>query len=227
MLYPEEVRYWNAEILQISVYRGMKDNLRYMRECVSACRAEEVPFVIHPVKYSLLDEETAGELTEMAGLTDRGLIIHDERASGGERIRGEAMQQYRSVLEGLGSITPVSIENAADTGDIHWFWDTFAGSITLDIGHIESFGLDSRDFVKDLDREYISRVRFVHMHRNNGLRGGITDHWPLTADCNEVAALRDLVRINPDVSVILEINEVDQTGQSLDILRAVRDEVLG
>ena len=41
MLYPEEVRYWNAEILQISVYRGMKDNLRYMRECVSACRAED------------------------------------------------------------------------------------------------------------------------------------------------------------------------------------------
>ena len=88
---------------------------------------------------------------------------------------------------------------------------------------MESSGLDSVRFVEALSAETVSKIEFVHIHRNNGLHGGITDHWPITPDCREVTALKELIGIKPDVSVILEINEVDELDDSLQVLAALRD----
>ncbi|MBI4681632.1 MAG: hypothetical protein HY757_00780 [Nitrospirae bacterium] len=224
ILYPEEVNYWNAEILQISVFRGMNGSLDFMRKCTDACKEAGIRYVVHPVKYSLLQEETFNDLREMAGLADLALILHDERTPEGSRLEGMEKAHFRNALEELKSIAHVSIENAAHTGDVRWFWNSFAGSITLDIGHIEAFGLDSVEFVKSLDRDLAGKIEFVHMHRNNGLHGGITDHWPLTPDCRELRALKELLKIRPDVSVILELNEVEEIEDSLDLLRKLRDQ---
>lgn len=183
-------------------------------------------YVLHPVKYSLLQDDMMKDIMTMAGSADLALILHDERGPDGERLGGEYEIRFRDALEELRSISPVSIENATDTGDIHWFWDNFADSITLDIGHVEVSGIDSVDFVTSLDEENINKIQFVHMHRNNGMHGGITDHWPLNRDCREIRALEELLRIKPDVSVILEINEIEEINKSLDILKGLRNRVL-
>jgi len=224
VLYPEEVGMWDAEILQISLYRGMKDNMEFMRKCADACTTAGLDYVIHPVHYSLLEEDTFTDLLEMAELADLALIIHDERMPDGSRLDGPSRKLFGDALEQLRVSATVSIENAVHTGDAQWFWDSFADSITLDIGHVESFGLNSKQYVQSLSREVIEKIQFVHIHRNNGLHGGITDHWPLTPECREVSALRALLKTKPDVSVILEINEVEEIGKSLDILRSLREE---
>jgi sugar phosphate isomerase/epimerase len=225
VLYPEEVGRWDAEILQISVYRGMKNNLKLMKKCAKRCRDAGIPYVIHPVSYFLLDNKRIKEIWEMAEWSDVAMILHDEKSHIGERLEGWNEMRYKRVLEEIKSITNVSFENATDTGDVLWFWDNYADSVTLDLGHVESSGLDSVEFVKALDNKIINKIQFVHMHRNNGLRGGLTDHWPLSPDCREMRALRELLQIKPDVSAILEINEVEQIGQSLEMLRALRSEL--
>jgi hypothetical protein len=225
VLYPEEVEYWDADLLQVSIYRGMNGGLDFMRKCALACKDAGIRYVIHPVKYSLLQNDLFEDLMEMAGLADLALIMHDEKSADGGRLEGESEDVFRKSLGKLKAVTNVSIENSADTTDISWFWDNFADSITLDIGHVESSGLNSVEFVKALDAASIEKIRFVHIHRNNGLRGGITDHWPLTPACREIRALRELIRIKPDVSVILEINEIEAIVESMDILRALRQEL--
>jgi sugar phosphate isomerase/epimerase len=223
ILYAEEVEYWNAELLQISVYHGMDKNIEMMEKTARACREAGTRYVIHPVRFSLLQEETLKDVLFMAECTDLSLILHDERTPEGERISGRNETRFRHALEELQAVTHVSFENAVDTGDIHWFWDTFAESVTLDIGHVESSGLDSVEFVNALDEADLQKIQFVHIHRNNGLRGGITDHWPLRADCREISALKSLLNVKRDINVILEINEIEQINQSLDILRSLRD----
>lgn len=225
VLYPEEVDFWNAEILQISVYRGMKGNLDFMSKCADACREAGIRYVIHPVKYSLLRDDMSEDIMKMARIADLALIMHDERAPDGGRLEGEYKNRFRNSLEELNSITHVSLENSTNTGDVQWFWDNFADSITFDIGHVESSGLDSVEFVKSLNRGTINKIRFVHIHRNNGLHGGITDHWPLTPDCREIKALKEMVKIKSDISVILEINEVEEIVDSLKLLAALRNEL--
>ncbi len=221
VLYPEEVDYWDADILQISVYRGMKDNLHFMRECVSACRDRGRPFVIHPVKYSLFDEDIFDELAEMAELSDLALIIHDERSANGTRLSDVMQARYAQAVEVLSASASVSIENSADTSDVMWFWNRFADSITIDIGHIESSGIDSLKFIENLDKSLFRNVHYVHIHRNNGLHGGITDHWPLTPGCREITALQAILRQRPEVRVILELNEIEEIDSSIALLKGV------
>lgn len=227
ILYPEEIAFWEAELLQISVYCGMKNNIDIMADCIHACRKAGIGFVIHPVGYSVLNEEMLKEILKMAENADIAMILHDERSPEGGRITNHHRDRFRDALKELGSFTYVSIENAADTHDVRWFWDNFAESITLDIGHIESSGLDSVDFVQTLDEKHVRKIEFVHMHRNNGPHGGITDHWPLTADCREMQALRSLLRVRNDISVILELNEIEMIQESMDILKTLRKEIHG
>jgi sugar phosphate isomerase/epimerase len=223
---PEEVGRWNAEIVQISVYRWKKNNLKRMKSCARTCRDANIRFVVHPVGYFLMKEEMLSDLREMAECADLALILHDEKTPDGERIEGSHESLYRRVLDELKGIAHISIENATDTRDVPWFWTRFAESVTLDIGHVESSGLDSVRFVKNLGREVMEKIEFVHMHRNNGLHGGITDHWPLLPDCREYRALRELIQRKTNVSVILELNEVDEIGRSLELLAALREEVV-
>jgi sugar phosphate isomerase/epimerase len=214
---------WNAEIYQISVYRGMKDNTKIMRDTVSACSAAGAPYVIHPVGYSILDVEMFTDILHMSRLADRALILHDETSPDGNRLEGRDDENFRKCLIELGSLSPVSIENATNTRDVQWFWDRYADSITLDIGHVEVSGLDSIDFIDSLSKQIIEKIEYVHIHRNNGLHGGITDHWPLKRDCREMQALIKMISLKPDVSLILEINEVEEIEESLDILRELRN----
>ena len=225
VVHPEEINRWDSEILQISVYRGMKNNLAEMRECFRLCKEKSIPYLVHPVGYSIQTEETFNDLMEMATCSDRALILHDEKSEDGSRLTGEDEVRFRHALDNLRAVTTISFENATDTSDIHWYWNTFADNITLDIGHVESAGYDSIKFVKALDAATIDKIKFVHMHRNNGLHGGITDHWPLNKDCRELKALQELLLVKPDLGVVLELNEVEMIGDSLDLLRSVREDL--
>lgn len=223
ILYAEEVEYWNAELLQITVYNGMENNIKTMINSARACREAGIRYVIHPVRYSLLEENMLNDVMSMAEWTDLSLILHDEKTPDGGRLSGAAGSEFRSAIKKLQSLTTVSFENAVDTGDIHWFWENFADSVTIDIGHIESAGLNSVEFVNALDENLLQKIEFVHIHRNNGLRGGITDHWPLSSGCREVKALTSLLGMKKDINIILEINEIEQINESLNILRSLRD----
>lgn len=220
---PEEINHWNSEIIQISVYHGMKDNLDKMINCARKCKETGIRYVVHPVRYSLLKEEMCDEIMIMAEQADLALILHDETGPDGKRLSGNEEATFRKAVEKLNLTTKISFENSTDTGDIEWFWNEFADSVTLDIGHVESSGLDSLAFVRELDKAVIEKIQFVHMHRHNGLRGGITDHWPLSSDCRELLALKEFLKVKSNVSVILELNEVEKIGESLDILRSLRE----
>lgn len=224
VVYPEEVGRWEADLVQISVYRGHRGNLHRMRQCAAECRKRGLSFVVHPVGYSLLEEEPE-DLREMAQCADLALILHDERNVRGGRLEGPEEARFLEALGRLRALARISFENATSTEDVVWFWDRFADSITLDIGHVESAGLNSVEFVKELPEDIVHRIEFVHMHRNADLRGGITDHWPPTPYCREVLALRHLLRRKRNVSVLLEVNEMEMIGQSLKLIRGLRQEL--
>lgn len=223
VVFPEELEQWEADLVQISVYRGMRDRMHVMRQCAALCRKMGIRFVIHPVEYSFAggSEEMLAEAEEMAGLADLALIIHDERNPDGERLSGKYEKNFRDALGKLSAAAHVSVENAAHSGDILWFWDNFGGSITLDIGHLESFGLDSLDFARSLEERYLDRLRYVHVHRNGDPHGGITDHWHLLPDCREMKALAALLARKKDLDVILEINDAGFTAENLAMVRAL------
>jgi sugar phosphate isomerase/epimerase len=223
MVFPEEVGQWDADFLQISFYRNMDNNLNIMKDSVNACRDAGKRYVIHPVGYSVLDKSDFSTLAIIAELADLALILHDERDPDGERITGRHETLFKNAIEELGAITHLSFENAVNTRDVRWFWDKYADSVTVDIGHIEVAGLDSVEFIKSLDNATINKIEYTHMHRNNGLHGGITDHWPLRRDCTELKALEELAGRKSDIHVLLELNETDEIGESLNILKEFRD----
>jgi sugar phosphate isomerase/epimerase len=225
-----DVGRYPADLVQISYWRTFGPDLNQVRKIASRCRELTIPFVIHPVFTPLsetrpdLRKKNIDELNLLADLTDLGMILHDETVPGGGRLFGERLAQYQETLKTLSLSCPVSIENANNTEDIDWFWQEISGSITLDLGHFESSGIDSVEKIKSLPNPILNRVDYVHIHRKNGDHGGILDHWPLTEDCREVQAFRELARRKRDLSVILEVNEMDQVGESLDILkRSVQD----
>jgi hypothetical protein len=222
---PEEVGRWEADLVQISAYRGGRDNLNRIERCAAACKEKGVPFVIHPVSYPLLDERSFRELLDMAKLADRALLLHDEKGPDRRRLEGEHDTLFRQRTRELSRYTHISFENAIDTGDAVWFWSRYADSVTLDIGHVEAAGLDSVRFVEGFSDELVNKIRYVHMHRNGELRGGLTDHWPLQRECRELKALKSLLGRNSDLAAILEINETEETGESLRLLRELRKNV--
>jgi len=221
---PEEVGLWDVDLFQISVYHGMKENLTLMEKCVSKCREEGIRYVIHPVLYSIMDREMFRSLKMMAEWADLALILHDEKTIDWKRLTGAHKITFKALLGELQSVAPVSFENATDTRDVIWFWNTYADSITLDIGHVELAGMNSVEFVNSLDREIIGKIQYVHIHRNNGWRKGLTDHWYLLPGCREVKALEALLRRKHDIGVFLEVNETEKIEESLMILRTLRDE---
>jgi hypothetical protein len=224
IIFPDEVELWDVDLLQISVYHGMKDNIEVMKKCVCRCREKGIRYVVHPIQYSVLDNAIFTTLQEMAEWSDLALILHDEKKRDRQRITGEHGTNFRKLVSELQSVVPVSFENATDTRDVVWFWNNYAESITLDIGHVESAGMDSIDFVKSLGKEVIDKIQFVHLHRNNGWRNGLTDHWYITPDCKEMKALKELLGIKRDISIILEVNETHKIGENLEFLKTVKNE---
>ena len=222
---PEEAGRFRADLVQISVYRGMGGNLERVKTCAHACMEIGRPYVIHPVNYSLLDEDpqTLSDLKAMARWSDLGFILHDEVSHGGERVTGRPAEAFRKNLDELNALAPVSFENAVNVRDVLWFWSNFAGSVTLDVGHLEAAGIDALEFVKALDAATAGKIDFVHMHRKHLFRGGLVDHWPLVPGCRELAALRELLKSRPGVRAILELNE-DETEDNLKLLYALDEE---
>jgi sugar phosphate isomerase/epimerase len=222
--YTEEISLWDVDLLQISVYHGMKNNLERMKDCVNECRRRGIRYVIHPVLYSLFNDKMFQDIKIMAEWADLSIILHDEKTPDGGRITGDNKKRFKEMLSELKTVAVVSFENATDTRDVLWFWDEYAESITLDIGHLELAGLDSVAFVKSLSQGIVNRIHYVHMHRNNGWRNGLTDHWFLTPDCREVKALKALLERKQGIGVLLEINETEKTEENLKILRTLRNQ---
>jgi hypothetical protein len=224
---PEEVMRFPADFLQVSVFWGWPNAMETMLKTVDACRSAAIPYVIHPVEYPLSELRperrniVMEDLSVMAAKTDLALIVHDEAMKSGKRLSGESSDAYREALLQLSRLCPVSIENATNSHDAKWFWSEYAQSITLDIGHLEAAGIDSVEYVSTLEPEYLSRVEYVHMHRVNGVRGGIRDHWGLVEGCRELMALRNLTARKKDLGVILEVIESEETKKSLDLLKSV------
>ncbi len=219
---PEEAGRFRADLVQISVYRGAEGNAARVSACAQACRKIGRPYVIHPVNYPLLleDPHVLSELRAMAEWSDLGFIFHDEVAPGGGRVTGRLAGTLRKNMDALQA--PISFEDAVNIADVLWFWRNFAASITLDVGHLESAGIDSLEFVKNLDPETLGKIDFVHMHRKHLLRGGLTDHWPLVPGCREFEALKELIKSRPGVRAILELNE-DETEDNLKLLYALEE----
>lgn len=219
---PGEAGLFEADLLQISVYHGNPGNIERVRQCVQACGRLGRPFVVHPVNYSLLAGGGGlAELRAMAHLAapGLGLILHDEiNPAGGGRLRGESGNLVRDIAGELESICPVSFENAVYVKDAIWFWENFASSITLDIGHLEAAGIDSPGFVKSLPPGLVEKINYVHMHRNFAFRGGITDHWPLIPGCRELEALGELLKRKSDFGAILELDP-EEVKESLMLMK--------
>jgi hypothetical protein len=171
------------------------------------------------------DQEKA--VMELAEVADLGIILHDERSPGGGRLSGEREERFRRMIGELSKRTAVSFENANDTGDAPWFWERFAESVTLDIGHVEGAGFDSVKYVSELPAAVVEKIDYVHMHHNNGLRGGLTDHWPLREGCREMKALEALLGRRDGFDAILEINELDEVNESIRMLRALWSRLKG
>jgi len=227
----EEIGLYPVDLVQISLYRGFKDGVSRVLRVVSACRSLHLSYVIHPVGYFLSDTrdnhraETMEVMRTVAKNVDRALIIHDETTPWGSRIEGIFEEAYKKALFELSTICPVSIENANNTHDIEWFWRRFANSITLDIGHVEAAGIDSVRFIRELKTDEIDKLSFVHIHRYNGPHSsGLVDHWSLLEGCRELEALRCLLQRKQDVGVVLEIDDRENLGDSLELLERVKKE---
>ncbi len=225
----EEVGLYRADLVQISYWKRFGPNLNEIKETAARCRDRGIRFVIHPVFTMLSEirpahrEKNLEELLTLAELADLGLIVHDEVRPGGARLPEERLAAYGIALEQLRAHCPVSIENAGNTNDIGWFWEKFDGAVTVDLGHFESSGIDSMSKMKALPTAIVDRINYVHIHRKNGDHGGIMDHWPLTEDCAELAALEVLVKRKPQLAAILEVNEMEEVGRNLQMLAELRN----
>jgi len=223
---PEEVGFWPGDFVQVSCYKWLDNRMALMNECIKRCRTQGIPYVIHPVGYELLksNKEELEEVREMAMKAGWALLLHDERTDGA-RIHGKDIGRLWKIINELERHTMLSFENAASTEDAPWFWKTFADSVTVDIGHIEASGFDSVGYIESLDGDIIEKVHYVHLHRKGPFRSGLIDHWPVKAGCRELDALRVLLGKRPDARVILELNEVEETGENLNLVRSLWEEV--
>lgn len=221
----EELGLYKADLVQISIYNGWGMGVEGLEELTSLCGGKGIRYVIHPVNFFLSETrpeergKTLEVLMKAADLTDMAMILHDERVPGAGRLFGLWDKYYREALGEMEGICRVSIENATNSHDVEWFWRNYASSITIDIGHLEAAGIDAQKWVKDFPSDLLDKVEYIHLHRNNGLRGGLTDHWPITRKCREVKALEALLKRKSEITVILEVNETEELEGNLNILR--------
>lgn len=227
----DEVGRYPADLLQVSAFYGWPRALEKLLETVEACRTNNIRYVVHPVDYRLSDPRPfvrpriMEDVRIMASHADLALILHDEVDPMGTRLSGAFDAAYRAALIELSALCPISLENATNNNDIKWFWQTYTRpSITLDLGHLEASALDPVGFVERLEDELLQRVEFVHLHRTNGLRRGLRDHWGLTEDCPELEAARRLIARKPNVQIILEVIGSEELEKSLELLGALRTE---
>lgn len=241
---PEDVETQPLSLAQISLWRkadwGIADGERAVNEAIEiavGCKERGIRTVFHPLDYPLATADADRSMEVMQRLAERcdlGLIIHDEGGTAGNRLSPAEESCLAKNLARICGLCPVSIENAFNSGDITWFWDRFVAyapesvSITIDIGHLESAGIDSIRFLRDMPQRLVERVRFVHMHHKAEERYGIKDHWPLVPGCREIEALNVLLKRKPDVMAILELDAKDEgMQQSIALLKELQTSVPG
>ncbi|MFQ5900339.1 MAG: sugar phosphate isomerase/epimerase family protein [Thermodesulfobacteriota bacterium] len=212
-------------LVQISVWYNRDEDFQRVSQLAQRLRQMGKRFVIHPTSTYLSETKTylrrhyLDTLKRYAEISDLGLIVHDETLSWQGRLKGDWKDAYMSALNELEQICNVSIENACNSSDILWFWQTFAHSITFDIGHFETAGMDCFKVIKSLTKEMIQKLDYIHLHRNNGKKeSGITDHWPLVEDCAELKVLKRLLELKPEVRVILEVDREMDIRKSLQVI---------
>jgi hypothetical protein len=235
---PSDVGTQDLPFVQISLWReahwGVADGERGVVEALAMaddCRRRGIGQVFHPLEYPLANDggaRTMDVLKRLAASSDLGLIIHDEGRPGDLRLDAEGATAYERRLREAGRLCPISVENSFNSRDILWFWERFVlplddtVSITIDIGHLESAGVDSIAFVRDLPEKFLDRLRFVHMHHKGAERWGVVDHWPLEPGCRELEALRVLLDRKQDLRIILELDAGREgVRESAALLRAV------
>lgn len=228
-----EISLYPASLIQISVYKDNEKGIEQMIKAVSACRLRNIRYVIHPIGYFLSEtryehrKETIEIMHKIAQHVDLALIVHDETTPWGTRLEGIFEEFYKDALIELSKICHVSIENANNSLDIYWFWRQFATSITIDIGHLEAAGIDSVKFIRELGKDLIEKINFVHIHRYNGPHnGGLRDHWGLLKDCRELKALELLLKRKKDIGVILEIMDMNNLGENMKLLEMLFANIL-
>jgi hypothetical protein len=224
--------------VQISIWReahwGIADGEQGILDAIAMegdCRRRGIRSVFHPLEYPLSTGSGGASLDVLRRLAehaDLGIIIHDEGNESGGRLDGDAAIRYETRLRVAAGLCPVSVENSFRSADILWFWERFvlpaerAVSITIDIGHLETAGVDSIAFVRDLPEPFLRRTVFVHMHHKGRERWGVADHWPLEPGCREIEALRALLARKRDLWVILEIDARDDGArQSVKLLEGL------
>jgi sugar phosphate isomerase/epimerase len=219
---PSDVGTQDLPFVQISLWReahwGVADGEPGIIEAIAMaadCRRRGIRQVFHPLEYPLAStegERTMSVLRRLAASADLGIIIHDEGGEGRERLDADGSIRYEQRLREASRLCHLSIENSFNSTDILWFWERFVlpqdgnVSITVDIGHLESAGMDAITFARDLPVTFLDRIRFVHMHHKGGERWGVVDHWPLERGCREIEALRVLLERKRDLLVILELD---------------------
>ena len=234
---PSDVGLIPLQFVQISLWRTAdwgaaegEEVVQQALEMAALCRRQGIRTVFHPLEYPLTNEyagETMGVLRRLAAAADLGIILHDEGGVSGQRLSKDLAKEYEANVREIAGLCPVSIENAFNSGDAEWFWNRFVVSgpdsisITLDIGHLESAGIDSASFVRELPEDYLSRIRFVHLHHKAEERYGVMDHWPLVSGCRELKAMHMLLARKKDLWVILELDAGNERGmrQSIDLVR--------
>jgi len=236
---PGDVGMQPLMLAQISLWRaaawGVAEGDQAVKEAIemaAACKARGIRTVFHPLEYPLTGNQakhTLGVMRRLAAACDLGIIIHDESCAGGRRLSSAEEAQFEENLLALSSLCPISVENAFNSGDATWFWERFvvhapkSVSITIDIGHLESADIDSISFIENMPERLAGRVSFVHMHHKAEERYGIKDHWPLTPDCREIAALRALIKRKNGLQVILELDATEAgMGTSIELLKELQ-----
>ncbi len=236
---PSDVGLHPLRFAQISLWRvaswGVADGERAVTEAVEIaleCKRRGIRTVFHPLEYPLANEHAYATITvlrRLAAASDLGLIIHDEGGPGGRRLAEAEAAVFEKHLSEISRLCPVSIENAFNSNDGLWFWERFVApadgrvSITLDIGHLESAGVDSIAFVRDMPEHLARRVNFVHMHHKAEERFGVMDHWPLVPGCRELEALKVLLSRKRELWVVLELEAKEEGGvrESIKLLQRI------
>lgn len=223
-----DISKFELDFVQVSVWHKKASDLGRMAGICEELRKRDTPYVIHILGLYLSDtrpqrDESLSFLREYAEMSDMGLILHDETLPNGDRLTGPWRVNYEDGLRELREICEVSLENSHDSHNALWFWTQFADSITLDIGHFAAAGMDVLGVIRGLGNELISKLDYVHVHKNNGWQpGGITDHWPLEEGCLELRALEELLRRKDEVKVVVEVNGDEELRRSIDLVSKLK-----
>jgi sugar phosphate isomerase/epimerase len=220
-----------CDFVQVAMFRDsyeIRGAQTALFSTIDSLKKSGVRYVLHPVGYFLSETrlseraEILKVLEAIAKQSDMGMILHDETTAWGTRLEGIFAEAFQEAMERLLTICPVSIENAVHSPDAMWFWRRFARSVTLDVGHLESAGLDSEAFVAALDLSTLEKIDYVHVHRYDGAAN--YDHRGLKAGCRELSALKKLLAARPDAGVILELLNKDEIEDNLDMLFQLKKE---